>query len=349
MQNGQTEQVQTEKHKKSILPPYGFSEATPPGDWAAIAEFDVSQTSDPDVPVVIVGLSSYSGKGQWAKQLMVDEVSLRNRSPNPVRFVRLGWIIISAEDRKAGKKRSAALREGFTEDLAATILPTRVVKLHDLQIDFVKKAKDLIRSGKLSGTAFIRLRVAEVEFIDGSIWTEGLEIAQRMHHPARRMAQSGCEDRICFFEENGQGYCTYVSEGTYCRRENCNPNDPAACYCNVYSCTDCHDQDGDGWTDCEGDCDDEPTTGRNTNPGALEYYPISNCSDGVDNECDELTEKDCLGFICRNTCTSMWSTNTLSKKTDEHGNRFRYRTKVKDTNGSKVGRWAWDVLLVVQP
>lgn len=39
----------------------------------------------------------------------------------------------------------------------------------------------------------------------------------------------------------------------------------------------------------------------------------------------------------------------LSKKTDEHGNRFRYRAKVKAVQGKQVGRWAWDVLLVSQP
>ncbi len=35
-----------------------------------------------------------------------------------------------------------------------------------------------------------------------------------------------------------------------------------------------------------------------------------------------------------------------SKRTDEHGNQFKYRAMVRDKNDARLGRWAWDVFLV---
>jgi hypothetical protein len=37
-----------------------------------------------------------------------------------------------------------------------------------------------------------------------------------------------------------------------------------------------------------------------------------------------------------------------SRRTDEFGNKFRYRAKVWDVHGAHAGRWAWDVFLIVE-
>jgi hypothetical protein len=37
-----------------------------------------------------------------------------------------------------------------------------------------------------------------------------------------------------------------------------------------------------------------------------------------------------------------------SRRVDRYGNQFRYRARVRDTQGAQLGRWAWDVFFVNQ-
>lgn len=195
---------------------------------------DSEQTENPDVPVVIVGLGAYAGKGAWAKQLMVDNLMLTNRGASEAITVKLGWSIVDTDmvratmNRNSPLLRKSSLLEGFIE-LPTSISPGKMQTLRDLQIDFVKRARELIRSAKLKGEAVIRLRVAEATFMNGSVWNEQTEIAKSRNHRYRPTPPPpGCPNRDCFFENNGQGYCTFVSLGFYCKRINCAIWDPAA-------------------------------------------------------------------------------------------------------------------------
>ena len=68
--------------------------------------------------------------------------------------------------------------------------------------------------------------------------------------------------------------------------------------------------------------------------------------DGNHNGISETNELKTLGELGLATLELNYK---QSKRTDEHGNKFKYRAKVKDTRGAQVGRWAWDVFLVKQP
>lgn len=164
--------IKVEDERVSPANNYGFSEATPFGSWSAQADIDTTQLDDPHVPVVIAGFRVYAGKGDWGKQLMIQSVTVTNRSSKAVAKVKLGWIIISKEDRHARKNQEAALVKGHTSLFDAEGESETLSKIKSVYLDFVKEAKPLLKSGALNGDFFIRVRVNEVHFADGSLWRE---------------------------------------------------------------------------------------------------------------------------------------------------------------------------------
>ncbi|MGH9901735.1 MAG: hypothetical protein ACRD68_07990 [Pyrinomonadaceae bacterium] len=59
-----------------------------------------------------------------------------------------------------------------------------------------------------------------------------------------------------------------------------------------------------------------------------------------------ISEPDELSILQASDVEALHLDYKESKRTDEHGNRFKYRAKVGDAKKAEVGRWAWDVFLV---
>jgi hypothetical protein len=59
-----------------------------------------------------------------------------------------------------------------------------------------------------------------------------------------------------------------------------------------------------------------------------------------------ISEQNELKTLSQSGLTNIELDYKESNRTDEHGNQFKYRAKVKDMHGSRVARWAWDVFIV---
>ena len=160
---------------------------------------------------------------------MIQSVVLNNHVAKPVSAVKFGWIIITEQDFEARKNRDAAVVGGYTQAFDLELSPLAMKRI-PVYIEFVKEAKSLIKAGVLSGTFYLRIRISELHFKDGTAWAENdlpASSKKYSHMPLRSPQLSNCPDTQCNFHENGQGYCNEVtSPGFAClRHPPCNPAD----------------------------------------------------------------------------------------------------------------------------
>ena len=138
------------------------------------------------------------------------------------------------------------------------------------------------------------------------------------------------DDAWLALDRNGDGAITNGAElfGNYTPQ----PNPPVGYGNNGFNALSEYDQPAKGGND------DGLITDRDTIFGNLRLWQDKN-HNGV-SEADEIRTLSQLGL------KAIECYYGESRRRDQHGNLFRYRAKVSDLRGTKVGRWAYDVFLV---
>jgi len=289
----------------------------PPGLWGVAARPDLNQLNDANVPVILVSTRSMIGEGKWAN-LIVSRGGFQNRSAKTVKNIQLKWVLKSIYN-------NAEVLQGSTPIFEIQLLAASTKVKRIPFVNFAKIARPLFKLGELNGEYLLELSVEAVRFEDGATWKQEQAIAaidpsknrrggsriknepvkdlrekEVRAHAKYLSPQSPCPDTLCSVGPvYGEAQCWHQpsSAGAACRKYDCNG---IYCQCDDVPCgANCPDRDGDGWTLCEGDCDDEPSTGRNINPGMVEFASYTTCFNGIDDDCDPATEEGCANFLCR--------------------------------------------------
>ena len=307
-----------------------------PGKWFVAAVPDESPVDDINVPIIVVSTRSLSGNGKW-KNLIVADVSLKNRTEKTVKRVGLKWMLTPFENS------DSILYQGYTAIFETEVLGGKIKLLKILKkspfINFHNIAKPLLKNGVLNEDFLIKIRVSYVEFDDGTSWSEGDtpsrgrssfsrytfnkikwggDIASFIKTPYLKPftfpQTAPCDNGVCGPADDPphQTVCRPQYQGGYnCRfPPGCDPR-ASFCDCVIELCEGCFDNDFDNWSTCRGDCRDDNGA---INPAALEV-----CNDGVDNDCQYGADcNDILSCTLSPACATPTPTPTLCSATEDY-------------------------------
>ncbi|HEV2912710.1 MAG TPA: putative metal-binding motif-containing protein [Pyrinomonadaceae bacterium] len=267
-------------------------EPLPGGTWKVGTVSDNNQVNDPSVPAEITTTTTSINKG---KNSGFEELVLLNRTPKAIKAFKLSYVVTAREDS------TTVLTRGALEVISRKPSEKQRIPGNQRRIFRVLNGKPgrilkpLAKEGKLSGAFIVTIRISEVTFEDGSTWSDPGFVSLRKtpkldsdviwlkaSFRSPPVAADACPHTLCQLEVvNGQVTGTYVCEPYF--------NNDTFCdffvsgNCNNHNCVNGQvpDNDGDLYPATE-DCNDNVFA---INPSAAE-----NCSDGVDNDCDGLTD-----------------------------------------------------------
>ncbi|HEX8136059.1 MAG TPA: hypothetical protein VF544_00570 [Pyrinomonadaceae bacterium] len=294
----------------------------PQGNWIAAAAPDLTQLYNPESPVVLLSTRSLAGNGKWVN-VAVAGVTIQNRTTKALKNIRLKWELRTIEEQYS------VLLAGYTRDIETQVPAGRERRKKVPFINFGKIVKPLLKDGALDGEFLLAVSVGAVEFEDGTKWAEGQPLnsiklseefaanrsgkskdkSRNLSHAAPKPLTT-CWNTLCAVGPIlGEAQCWYQGPytGYACRTYQCTEPEKIYCLCENVPCNvSCPDRDLDGYTICQGDCNDEPGSGGggDQNPGKHEES-LARCHDGIDNDCDGM--KDCLDTYCKGidpTCES---------------------------------------------
>lgn len=208
-----------------------FSIDGPTGRWSAAFVPDRTQNQS-NSPVVVHATRTLMGNEKW-HNLKLTHVSLSNYSSKTVAAVSLRWITTTRDNPEA------MLHQGYTRLFEARLEKGETKTFESPIIDFAKKSKDLFKDGTLNGDLFLRIRVTDIQFEDGSSWKEWdpLPVAKASNHSSPTQGIQVCDNKICSYNSpTNKAFCQslFGNAGYFCELSICSPD--GYCVCDITSC-----------------------------------------------------------------------------------------------------------------